>query len=173
VQTHILISEFLISEVLISEFRVVTFAPRRFSGRPIPSLFLNRTAWSFTDQAIVSLGTFLLDIILARHLPSSEYGVFVLVLTIAYILQAGNFWLSAYPLAIRLASARGEDDARLTTSSLVFAAALIMPLSGAVGVTLFAFGRSDLIVACVAWFIVWQLQQATRRALIANLYLRA
>ena len=168
----------------------MTFTPRRFSGGPIRSkgrrflpnlslrptrhtLFLNRTAWSLIDQASVSLGTFLLSIILARNLTSSEYGVFTLVLTAACIAQLANFWLSAYPLGIRLASARGEEVARLWTSSLIFVAALCVPLSGTIGLTLFAFGRSDLIIACVTWFIMWQLQQATRRALIADLHLRA
>jgi O-antigen/teichoic acid export membrane protein len=37
---------------------------------------------------------------------------------------------------------------------------------------LFVFGRVDLIIACATWFILWQLQQATRRALLANLHLR-
>ena len=144
------------------------------SFRPIRhTLFLNRTAWSLIDQAIVSLGTFLLSITLARNLTSSEYGVFTLVLTAACIAQLANFWLSAYPLGIRLASARGEEVARLSTSSLIVVAALCVPLSGAIGLTLFAFGRSDLIIACITWFIMWQLQQATRRALIADLHLRA
>ena len=34
------------------------------------------------DQAIVSFGMFAANIILARHLPSWEYGVFVLLLTV-------------------------------------------------------------------------------------------
>ena len=169
----------------------MTFTTKRSSGGPIlyrflanlslkhrqgsshTLLFLSRTAWSLIDQAIVSLGTFLLNITLARNLTSSEYGVFTLVLTGAYLAQLVNFWLSAYPLGIRLASARGEEGARLSTSSLIVVAALCVPLSGTIGLTLFAFGRSDLIIACVTWFILWQLQQATRRALIANLDLRA
>ena len=171
----------------------MTFTRKRFSSRLIlrnarfflnfnllrrqssshQQLFLSRTTWSFIDQTIVSLGTFLLNIILARHLTPSEYGVFALVLALGYFAQLINFWLSAYPLGIRLASARGEEGVRLSTSSLVVVAALCVPLSGAVGLTLFAFGRADLIIACVIWFMLWQLQQATRRALIANLFLRA
>jgi O-antigen/teichoic acid export membrane protein len=119
------------------------------------------------------VGTFLLNIILARHLTSSEYGIFTLVLFVAYIVQLANFWLFAYPLGIRLAGAGREEGSRLSTTSLAAVAALNVPLSAPVGVTLFAFGRSDLIIACITWLILWQLQQAARRALIANLRVRA
>ena len=51
-------------------------------SHPDSRSFLNRTGWAVADQAIVSFGMFAANIILARHLPSWEYGVFVLLLTV-------------------------------------------------------------------------------------------
>ena len=59
--------------------------------------FLNRTGWAVADQAIVSFGRFAASIILARHLPSSEYGVFVLLLTVGFSAQLLTQGLSGYP----------------------------------------------------------------------------
>ena len=132
-------------------------------------LFVSRATWSFIDQALVSGGTFLTIIILARHLTLSEYGIYSLLLTVNFTALQFGFWLSSYPLAVRLASARDEECAPLSTSSLLLVAALCMPLSVALGLTLFALGRPDLIPPGIIWFILWQLQQATRRSLLANL----
>ena len=49
------------------------------------------------DQAIVSFGRFAASIILARHLPSSQYGVFVLLLTVGFSAQRFTQGLSGYP----------------------------------------------------------------------------
>ena len=132
-------------------------------------LFLSRATWSFINQAIVSAGTFLTVILLARHLPLPEYGIYSLLLTVNFSALLFSFWLSSYPLAVRLARAGDEECARLSTSSLLLVAALCLPLSVAVGLTLFAFGRPDLTPPGLIWFILWQLQQATRRSLLANL----
>ena len=80
----------------------LSFRPTRHT------LFLNRTVWSLIDQAIVSLGTFLLSITLARNLTSSEYGVFTLVLTAACI---ANLPTSAFP-PIRLEFASQVREVR-------------------------------------------------------------
>jgi O-antigen/teichoic acid export membrane protein len=132
-------------------------------------MVLRRTSWSLIDQGVVSLGTFLASIILARQLPSLEYGVFALLLTIAFNFQLLNTWLLAYPLAVRLADAKEEERARLSTSSLVLGVVLCLPISGTIGAALLAFGRADLVFPGVAWFALWQIQQVTRRTLLADL----
>ena len=133
------------------------------------SRLLGRTAWSFVDQAVVSLGTFLTSIILARHTTPSEYGVYALLLTICVSVQLFNLNFSSYPLIVRLASARGDECEKLTTGSLVVVAALCLPLSGAVGAAMFVLGYPHFIPASVLWFFASQMQLATRRALLANL----
>ena len=39
-----------------------------------------RSSWTILDQGVVSLGAFLLNIVLARHLPPAEYGMFALII---------------------------------------------------------------------------------------------
>ena len=95
--------------------------------------------------------------------------MFAILLTAAFNLQLLNIWLVAYPLGLRLADAKGVERARLSTSSIVLVAMLCAPISGMIGALLAAFGRADLIVPGIAWFALWQMQQATRRALFADL----
>jgi O-antigen/teichoic acid export membrane protein len=137
--------------------------------RSEPGLALRRTSWSLVDQGVVSLGTFLVSITLARKLSSPDYGGFAVLLTVAFNLQLLNIWLVAYPLGVRLADAKGVERARLSTSSLVLVALLCVPISAIIGAALAAFGRADLILPAIAWFALWQIQQATRRALFAGL----
>jgi O-antigen/teichoic acid export membrane protein len=132
-------------------------------------LVLRRTSWSLVDQGVVSLGAFFVNIMLARKLSSPEYGVFVLLFTVALNLQHLNTCLIAYPLGVRLASAKGAERARLSASSVVLAAAFCVPLAGLIGVGLAGFRRSDLVIPAIAWFVFWQIQQSTRRTLLADL----
>ena len=125
-------------------------------SHPDSRSFLNHTGWALADQAIVSFGMLAANIILARHLPSSEYGVFVLLLTVGFSAQLLTQGLSGYPLILRLAHASDDERARLLTNSIV-------PLA------LWSLGQTELIVPGVTWFAFWQMQQATRRALLIEL----
>jgi Na+-driven multidrug efflux pump len=82
-------------------------------------------------------------------------------------------WLSGYPLMVRLAEAQGDESARLTASSILVAATMSVPLSGIVAVALDLLGHGEFIIPGVTWIVMWQLQQSTRRALIADLRQRA
>jgi O-antigen/teichoic acid export membrane protein len=131
--------------------------------------FFKQATYSFADQAFVSLGTFLTNIFLARHLSATEYGLFVLLFALAMTGQLLNYWLAAYPLGLRLAEAKPDASARLSTSSIVFVCTLGVPLSAIVALVLVELGRFDLILPGVIWFSLLQVQQATRRALHASL----
>ena len=131
--------------------------------------FFKQATYSFADQVFVSLGTFLTNIFLARHLPATEYGLFVLLFALAMAGQLLNNWLAAYPLGLRLVEAGPDASARLSTSSIVFVCTLAIPLATIVGLILIGLGRFDLILPGVIWFSLSQVQQATRRALHASL----
>ena len=64
---------------------------------------LRRTFWTLLDQGVVSLGTFLLSVLLARHLAPAEYGVFALLLGMLLLAQVINSSLIFYPMSIRSA----------------------------------------------------------------------
>jgi O-antigen/teichoic acid export membrane protein len=131
--------------------------------------FFKQATYSFADQAFVSLGTFLTNIFLARHLPATEYGLFVLLFGLAMAGQLLNNCLAAYPLGLRLVEAKPDASARLSTSSIVFVCTLGIPLAMIVALILVALGRFDLILPGVIWFSLSQVQHATRRALHASL----
>src|SRR5829696_2406857 len=59
-----------------------TFRSRLKAVRHSAALFAG--AWSFVDQGLVSLANFLLMVLLARVLPGSEFGAFVLVYMALY-----------------------------------------------------------------------------------------
>jgi O-antigen/teichoic acid export membrane protein len=131
--------------------------------------FVSPAAWSFADQAIVSLGTFVVIVFLARLLTPAEYGVFALLLSVGFTAQLVNSSLSAYPLSVRIAAVRVDEYPRLWTSSILTVAVLCLPLSCFVAAAMFALGRADLVIPGVTWFFSYQILQATRRALLADM----
>jgi O-antigen/teichoic acid export membrane protein len=136
---------------------------------PKSARFFKQATYSFADQAFVSLGTFLTNIFLARHLSATEYGLFVLLFALAMAGQLLNYSLAGYPLGLRLADAKPDASARLSTSSIVFVGTLGIPLAAIVALILAGLDHLDLILPGVIWFSLVQIQQATRRALLAAL----
>jgi O-antigen/teichoic acid export membrane protein len=139
------------------------------AGGTVLQSFVSPAAWSFADQAIVSLGTFVVTIVLARLLTPAEYGAFALLLSVGFTAQLVNSSLSAYPLSVRIAAVRVDEYPRLWTSSILTVAVLCLPLSCFVAAAMFALGRTDLIIPGVAWFFSYQILQATRRGLLADM----
>jgi O-antigen/teichoic acid export membrane protein len=135
-------------------------------------LLVHRTGWSIADQGVVSVGNFLVNIMLARHLGIAEYGVFSLIFATSLTLQLFVHWLVAYPLTIRLSSAEPDEAARLSMSSVVISAMLCIPLGTIIAIALLLLHRPELIIPGLLWFVFWQVQQATRRALLADLAYR-
>ena len=135
-------------------------------------LLAHRTGWSITDQGVVSVGNFLVNILLARYLGITEYGVFSLIFATGLTLQLFIHWLVAYPLTIHLSSAEPHEAARLSTSSVIISAMLCIPLGAIIALALLLLDRWELIIPGILWFVFWQVQQATRRVLLANLAYR-
>lgn len=131
-------------------------------------MFGSRASWTLADQAVVSLGTFGGNIVLARYLPPAEYGVYAVIFGGLLVLQIVNSTLVSYPLTIQAAKS-DADRGHLTFSSLAMVAIFLVPLSLLITCGLSAFGKSDLLFAALAWFWCWQAQEAVRRVLFAEL----
>jgi O-antigen/teichoic acid export membrane protein len=131
-----------------------------------------RASWTLIDQGVVSVGSFAVNIVLARLLPAADYGTFAIIFGTLLMLQVFNTTLVFYPLTIRIAAA-GSNRHELTGSSLVLLIALLTPLSVAIAVGLLLFGEGELVVSTVAWFIAWQLQEMSRRVLFSEFRHRA
>ena len=129
---------------------------------------LRRAVWTLTDQGVVSLGAFLVNILLARFLSPSEYGVFALLFGALLGLQVINGSLLFYPLSIRAAVASDAKKAKLIGLTVVSAGLISLALGGVLCVVIIAFGRGDLVLPVAAWFLFWQLQEALRRGLFAE-----
>ena len=79
--------------------------------------------WMLVDQGAISLGTFLLNIQLARHLGALEYGTFALLFGGYFIIRHINASLIFYPLMLRLAGGREERSSELLFTSVALTAA--------------------------------------------------
>ncbi|MFD1303372.1 hypothetical protein [Methylobacterium marchantiae] len=121
------------------------------------------------DQAIVSLGTFILGIMLARVLVPAEYGAFALLFGTLFVLQIVNATLVFYPMAVRCSVAEPARTEILVRASLVIVAALCGPLCAILALVNVATGRLDLILPSILYFLSWQAQEHCRRALFADM----
>jgi O-antigen/teichoic acid export membrane protein len=122
---------------------------------------------------VVSLGNFLLNVLLARVLSEADYGIFVLFLGAIYVMRALDYSLISYPLSVRLCGAAGEERPRLLGNTILLVAGLSLTL-----VAVMALGVTLLQVGDVGWpaclcFLCWQAQETSRRCLLADFRYRA
>jgi O-antigen/teichoic acid export membrane protein len=126
-----------------------------------------RASSTLIDQGVVSIGSFAVNIMLARHLAPADYGTFAVIYGLLMGAQIFCATLIYYPLTIRLA-APGGDRSDVISSSMALLAMLLVALSIAIGVGLIAFRHQDLIFPALVWFWIWQLQEMFRRILFAE-----
>ncbi|MGA9882238.1 MAG: hypothetical protein WBQ34_00820 [Candidatus Acidiferrales bacterium] len=129
--------------------------------------------WALADQGAVSLGNFMTQIILARNLSHTKYGVFALIFGVLLFLFTCQSGLIAYPLSLE-----GASVGRAELRKVAFAAALLTFLL-AFPLSLLVLGATIILhVAAITWAVVlamllWQLQETFRRALMSHLLHRA
>ncbi len=129
---------------------------------------VSRGSWTLIDQGCVSLGAFLLNVQLARNLPSTEYGTFAVLLSCFLALQMLNSSLIYHPIAVQLVVSSKAAAARLIFTAATFNVVSSALLASVIGLGTWALGRGEL--ACRPWraFFAWQMQEGMRRALLAN-----
>jgi O-antigen/teichoic acid export membrane protein len=130
---------------------------------------LRGASWTLADQAVVSLGAFLANVLLARRLPAPDYGAYSLLLGGFLTLQLFVSSLVLYPMSVRRSVLGGDDCARLMGVSLILAGGACVPLCAVLAVALSALGRADLLIPALACFLLSQLQQAARMGLLAEM----
>jgi O-antigen/teichoic acid export membrane protein len=128
--------------------------------------------WAIADQGVASLGNFLTTIILARTLSPEVYGIWAVLFGLILFLNVLPASLITYPLSVRLASRADTGVGHLIVAALALTALLALPQ------TLILFGVASMIggLALAVWaslgLLLWQLQETTRRALMARLAFR-
>jgi O-antigen/teichoic acid export membrane protein len=130
---------------------------------------LKAGSWSLVDQGVVSLGNFLTQMLLARHLSWSDYGFFALVYGVLFFLVSSFGSMVTYPLSVKGASVDLGGLRRLVGGSLWFNLGLVLPAALIIFTATAALHRPDLFVLSLLAFVFWQLQETLRRALMAHL----
>ncbi|MGH7179467.1 MAG: lipopolysaccharide biosynthesis protein [Tepidisphaeraceae bacterium] len=145
---------------------------RALPARTWATLNSSRSAWVLCDQFVVSLGNFLTVNLLARFLSIEHYGAFVLLLETIFFLNGLQAALVIFPMTVRGAAGESGMVGRLASAGTVFTMILApvlfvgMIIAGA-QVGSVAFG----LWGCLA-VVLWQMQETTRRALMADLRFR-
>src|SRR5258706_2121486 len=105
----------------------MTFVPQASSEA---RLLIDRASWTLVDQCVVSLGNFVLDVLLARHLAAANYGTFALSLTPSSACEPSTTHSS--PIRSRSDFEQSPDErAGLLGNTVLLAAALSLGLFGA------------------------------------------
>ena len=125
-------------------------------------------SWTLLDQGLVSLGTFLVSVQLARQLPAEDYGTFALLYGGFLGLQIFNSSLLLYPMSIRLPVLQGIEKKKLQAATTLLVAGFSVPLCLGLGVALLFLGRGDLVAPALITFACWQAQEVMRRGLLAD-----
>lgn len=86
----------------------------RFSARDIRLTF-----FSLTDQALVSLGNFVTQIVLARTLLPHDYGIFAVTFGVMIALNVCHWGLVAYPVSVKAVSCNTDELRSLASHALV------------------------------------------------------
>lgn len=125
--------------------------------------------WALADQGVVSLGTFLTSLLVARTLPPAEYGVYILIFGTVLFLNGVQVSLIGFPLAIKAAAADHEGLEEFTTAALTLTTGLAVALGGVVVVATLAVRRLETAPWALAALLLWQWQDCLRRALMAHM----
>lgn len=145
-----------------------------FDGVPKRAGFLiDRASWILVDQGFVSVGNFLLNVLLARHLPAADYGTFALFLSAIYALRNIDWSLVSYPLSVRLCSASGDERAGLLGNTVLLAGILSAGLLALVVLGVAVLGAWDILLPAGICYLSWQSQETMRRCLLADFRFRA
>lgn len=133
----------------------------------------SRVLWAIADQGVVSLGNFLTTIIMARTVSPTAYGVWAVVFGLILFLNVVPASLVSYPLSVRMASLDDLGAGRLVFAALGLTAWLAVPQVLILFAAAFLIGGPRLAVWASLGLVLWQIQETTRRALMARLAFRA
>lgn len=126
------------------------------------------TLWSLADQGVVSAGNFLTTVLVARAFPTGDYGLFAIVFGTMLVLHTVHGGILTYPLSVRGAASDALGLRRLTTCCLLLTAVLAIPLWPVLVVLLAVLHHLSLLPWVLAAAVIWQMQETTRRGLMAH-----
>jgi O-antigen/teichoic acid export membrane protein len=127
------------------------------------------TAWALSDQAIISGGNFLTNLVLIRTLAPSSYGAYALILNTVLFLNSLHINMVAYPVWLLGAQSDGGGLRDIATGGLL--ATLIGSVGSAVllAAACLSIHRPLLISITIGATVFWQLQEALRATFLCRL----
>jgi O-antigen/teichoic acid export membrane protein len=148
-------------------------APSRGVVQRLRALSRSNAIWSLADQGVVSVGNFATTIFVVSGLPPRETGLYGILLDLTFFLNSIHAPLLTYPLSVKGAASDAGTTGRLTYASLSLTAVAGLCLLGAGVVAGVATGQVAPVIWAAIATAMWQLQEVTRRALMARLRVRA
>lgn len=136
------------------------------------SLFEMKGVLAIGDQAVVSLGNFLTTIILARSFSPEVYGVWTVLFGFILFLNVIHASLITYPLTVKAGALDEAEMRQLVKGSLSLTVMVNVPLGLAFCGAAWLIGQPYLGLWGWLALFFWQLQEITRRALMARLAFR-
>ena len=133
----------------------------------IAKVLRSETGAMLLDQAVVSGGNFLTTLVLARTLVPAQYGLFSLLFLSLFGINTCHSSLVVYSLTLRGAVANSRDLRRLTFASMLHTALLSIPLAAVLCLIALVLHHGEVCLAISVAMLAWQLQEATRRILLA------
>jgi O-antigen/teichoic acid export membrane protein len=146
----------------------------------------SRAFWMLGDQGVTSLGNMFTMWIVGRHVPQEwQYGAYNILLETMLFLNSLQAALVNYPLTIQGASGPRGKLRRSATAALVFTLSLLPVLGLVMGIGAARAGwhggqglsgHSSLLflaLAAAGAMVMWQGQEALRRALISEFRIAA
>ncbi|MDT8069962.1 MAG: hypothetical protein ROO76_17500 [Terriglobia bacterium] len=123
-----------------------------------------------SDQAVVSLGNFLLTVILARSLSRVEYGTYVVLYGALLTANSLHAALVTYPISVLGAHRTPRELRLLSSNSLIITSLLGVPVSAVLILAAWIITRrTDLLLFVIAAMLCWQFQETLRRSLMSHL----
>ncbi|MCL6544863.1 MAG: hypothetical protein K6T61_06525, partial [Bryobacteraceae bacterium] len=120
-------------------------------------------------QGVVSAGAFLTNVILARNLAPSDYGVYGVYLSVFLALNAVHSALITYPLSTTPSAGDAWELGKETAAALHLTIVLFAPLAALLAVIAALSQPWTTVLAAWTAAVCWQAQETTRRGLMAAL----
>jgi O-antigen/teichoic acid export membrane protein len=126
--------------------------------------------WSMSDQAIVSLGNFLLTVMLARFMSKTEYGVYVVTLGALLVGNAIHSALIAYPVSVQGAHVGPSEIGQFASNGILVTYVFALPVITSLGAITWVLSKhSDLYLFVIGAMLCWQTHETVRRCLMSQL----
>jgi O-antigen/teichoic acid export membrane protein len=133
------------------------------------ALMGGRGIWALGDQATLSLGNFLTNILLIRHLAKDQFGIYAVLFSLLLFLNNLHTSLVTYPLSITASTGELAKHRRRTVGSVGITLLLAFPFFVIVAIATRMVASFSLVPWVLAAMVLWQVQETLRRAMMARL----